>query len=126
VEFVPRSGRAIYCTPRCRKLAFQVRRKGAGGLVVRVSVPDLPVTGPVLDALVAVLAARGLQRDPRARALLVLAVRLDDPVGETGSSLSALHRQFDAGYAALTGAAAVPAADPVDELEERRARRLAE
>lgn len=130
VEFVPANGKARYCSTRCRQRAHAAR-KAAGtsatvAPVVRLTVATLPDTGTVADGLRVVLAPLGLLADPRARTALVLAARLDDGAGESGSSLAAVARTLDGLLVALLTGRQEAAPDPVDELEARRAARLSD
>lgn len=116
-----RSARARFCAAcavarrraqdRARKL--ELIGGGGGGLVV----------SDVAGATLRRLEELGAVGTPRGQAALVLASRLGEGRPEPASGLAALARQLDALLAAVEAEAPRPA-DVVDELRERRARRL--
>jgi hypothetical protein len=100
----------------------------------RVGVPVEPETvqpvaaaprpaGGVFAATLAELTAAGRVATPAAQIAIALAVRIDHGAEDTGSSLAALSREHRAALGqALDGAQQL--ADPVDELQAQRRKRL--
>lgn len=76
-----------------------------------------PAMGPVESSALARLSAAGVQATPESQVALRLARHLDGT--DTGSSLAAVARQFDAALEKAMGDVR-EADDPVDALKQRR------
>jgi phosphoribosyl-dephospho-CoA transferase len=84
----------------------------------------LPNENTVFDGILADLAALGLAASGEGRAALVLASRLDDQLGEESTAaLAAAARELRMIMNDLRGRPVGQLADPLDELEAKRARR---
>lgn len=96
---------------------------GAAPLAEVVELPARPlVDASVLEATRLALEAAGRLDSPAGRNVLVLADRLDHSLKDTGSSVAAMSKQHLTALAEVLKDAP-QAADEVDELEARRARR---
>ena len=117
-----KSPRAKYCSDRCRKRAQ--RRTPLAPVTPLAPTAVEPDSGEGLVGVSRVALERaGMLATPEGARVMLLARRLDKAGMDTGSSIAALVRehavQLDAAIAKGT-----VAADPVDELQEkRRARR---
>jgi hypothetical protein len=89
-----------------------------------VDFPSSPPLGSVADATAKELEAAGKLDSTLGQAALVLARQLDSGTKDTGASKAAVARQLTALMVEATKGMKV-ADDPVDELQERRRRRLA-
>jgi hypothetical protein len=122
--------RSPFCTRACQmrwKRAHPDRTEPAG-VDAQAALPSAPAAsphlGPVLMTTMTVLVEAKRHETPGGTAALALAMRIDHPYGETGSSLAALVREHRAALAdALRGAAVKD--DPIDELGKRRDEKLA-
>lgn len=127
-----KSKQSQFCkVPECRRTRARARKQRSRGgevleLPARESEPSAtPLT--VEAATLAQLTAADRVESPAGQNALVLARRLDQAMLdrlETGSSVSALSKQHLAVLSEAVKDAKV-AADPVDELKERRERRRA-
>jgi hypothetical protein len=117
---------AKFCSGKCRQRAHRNPNRDAVTEAVTPPPVDLPTPGrtggSTESATYTELEAAGRLDSALGQAALVLARRLDNPHMETGSGLAALARQHGATLAEAVKDAAV-AADPLDELRERRERK---
>lgn len=110
---------ARWCSDRCRKRG---RRAGIGG--VQTPEPPPVAEGPTVATTRAYLADAGALDSVAGASAMALALRLDNPERETGSSLAALVRQFELTLgAAVRGTGATEVDRLRDELAARRAAR---
>lgn len=121
--FETKSPRAKWCSPGCRK---QNQRTPANVTELRrpkqeESEGDL---GPVTAATWAKLEAAERLDTPEGMAALALAHRLDHGGRDTGSALAAVARELRATLEVALAGVKV-SGDAVDELQQRRERRLA-
>lgn len=130
VAFDAKRQSARYCSDRCRVRAS--RRRGASSTPVTDADPlrDTAETsistprGSVFAATRTELEAAGRAESAVGVAVLALALRIDGAASaETGAGLAALVKEFRATLESAL-ADAEPAADPLDELRERRERRF--
>jgi hypothetical protein len=112
-----------FCSDSCRKRA----RRGvaiAPAVPVAPLVPPVSLVGTLTAATTAELQAAGREFTSLGQAALLLARRLESGEVETGSSVAALVREHRAVLAQAVDGAEV-AADPLDELADRRFARRA-
>lgn len=121
LDFESANPRARYCSPTCRKRASR-----AG-----ISIPTVP-TAPrpprvlvesVVDATRVELEAVGALDSAAGRVALTLAALIDGATVATGSAAASLAKEMRAALAEAKKSAPQAVSDPLDELEERRARR---
>lgn len=118
-EFQARHPRAKFCGDTCRQASHRAGPDGPEA--PEPAAGDAP-GGFVEVATVAELEAAGREASPLGLAAVVLARRLDNSSNESGAAIAALARQLrDTLGAAMAGAQ--KAADPLDELRERRDRK---
>lgn len=130
-EFEAKRASAKYCSERCKKRA---QRRHGGGMAAKVlplpaeltsePTPTPAVVGSVAAATMAELASAGRPETAVGQAALALARRIDHAAAETGSALAALVREHRAALAEAVRDAEGKA-DPLDELQARRGRKLA-
>ena len=123
-RFEASSPRAVYCSPRCRK------RGSRAGVVVVASkpapapLPDMPTEVPsVVGAVIADLSAANALHTPAGLAAVKLAQLIDGATLVNGSSPAAWAREMRAALADAKSDAPAEEADPLDELERKRAAR---
>jgi hypothetical protein len=125
-EFEAKRASAKYCSERCKKRAQ--RRPGGTKTAEVLALPAEPTRDPEGDWLAqateAELRNAGRLSSAIGQAALALARRIDASGGETGSALASLVREHRATLAEAVKDAA-KAADPLDELRNRRERKLA-
>jgi hypothetical protein len=121
-EFEAKRAAAKYCSERCKKRAQ--RRPGGTTKVVTLPPAAPASTGSLAAATQAELDRAGRLASAVGQAALALARRIDASHGETGSALAALVREHRATLAEAVKDVEV-AADPLDELRNRRERKLA-
>lgn len=125
-EFEAKRSAAKYCSEKCKKRA---QRKPGGTKAAKVvKLPaesaDGSAAGPLTVATMAELEAAGRLNTALGQAAVALAGRIDTGATETGSGLAAMVREHRATLAeALRDAEGQ--ADPLDELQARRERKLA-
>ena len=121
--YTAKTARSRFCSVKCRTRNHE--RPDLARVVPLEPAPTAPerdVRGPVAAATFAELSAHDRQDTALGLGALNLASALDNPA-ETGSARAALHRQWTVAMdQALEGVAR--ANDPLDQLAERRARRL--
>jgi hypothetical protein len=129
--FTAARANAKYCSERCKKRC----QRGSGAQVVELKAkPDRPATkakaeepagniGSVEAAAIKTLTDAGRLNSVMGQAALVLARRLDATTVDTGSAVASVVKQLELALDAAT-AGAMQAADPVDELRNRRDRKL--
>lgn len=131
-QFEASSPRATYCSPTCRK-------RGSRAGVVATQRPaklrptpvqtPAPTEDPVVEvptvtgAVIADLAESNALQSPAGLAAVRLAQLIDSATLMAGSSAAAWVREMRAALAEAKSAAPSEGADPLDELEKRRARR---
>lgn len=121
------SNRAKFCSNKCRMAAHYAKKTGAKPsrptpAAVRVTVKDaVEEPGDIVASTRAALVAAGRAGSPEGHLCLILATAIASGV-ESPTGLAALSKELTA---RLTGALinASVAADPVDELRQRRERR---
>lgn len=120
--FEARHPRAKFCSDRCRKRG---QRAPTAEVVVLPVEPDgdRPTMGPIETATAAELIQAERHTTPLGLVVIALARRLDRGERETGSSYTALSKEFEAKRAvALKGAGAQTAPGALeDEVAARRA-----
>lgn len=124
-RFEASSPRAVYCSPRCRK-----RGSRAGVLAVPTkavtapppTVPEVEVPS-VTGAVIADLAACNVLDSPAGLAAVRLAQLIDAATLMSGSSCAAWVREMRSALADAKSDAPAEEADPLDELERKRAAR---
>lgn len=109
-----------FCSDRCRKRA---KRSGLNEPVPPRG-PEHEAASAVLPSVVRQLTEAGALDSPAGQLCVTLATRLDTPGIDTGSAVAAVSRELRAVLADALGTAET-AADPIDELRERRDRRNA-
>ena len=119
-----------FCSERCKKRAQRApatqrsdKRRQARPNAAVVSIPQPDVTAGVAESTRRKLDGMGRLDTPLGQATMVLAHRLDDPRGDTGSAVAAMARQLQATLSAAT-ADVRPAGDLLTELRARRDRKL--
>jgi hypothetical protein len=126
-EFEAKRASAKYCSERCKKRAQ--RRPGGTTAAKVLPLPAEPASEPALGGSVAAATFAELESAGRlgtavGQAALALARRIDAAGAETGSSLAAVARQHLVTLAEAVKGAQVQM-DEVDELRNRRERKLA-
>jgi hypothetical protein len=117
--------KARFCQrPECKRMRSTLRKRSERrGAVVALPPSDVEARSNVEVTRAALVAADRLD-SPAGVNALTLAARLDSCGTDTGSAVAALSKQHLAALdAAVSGATRV--ADPVDELRQRREKRLA-
>lgn len=121
--FVAARENARFCSAKCRKR--HSRNPDAGGPSVISATPQvLDGGGSIEEATRAQLDAVGRVGSPLGQIALLLARRLDENRRESGMGVAAVVREHTRVLADAVRGAAV-AADPVDEVRERRDRKRA-
>jgi hypothetical protein len=118
-DFEARSGRARFCTSKCRYAAGNARKQGRPE-AERVVV--LPLAGNVVEAVHNDLAAANLLGTPLGQAALRLAFVIDNADETRASGVAAAVRELRSTLADAMHRE-VKEADPIDELEAKRAKR---
>lgn len=117
--FTSKSSRAKYCGATCRGRAHQARRDTPEA----DHDEDAPQGPRLFDCALAELEKADRANSVAGVQALALARRIDSR-SETGASVASLSKEFREVWD-LAMADAVKVADPVDEVKERRERRLA-
>lgn len=141
-RFHARSSRARYCSAKCRQRALRAAKQAANPMpkvakpakrapkprakvvraVAKVS-PTVETVGPVAEAVLAELLESDAVDSAAGRAALKLALLVDDATMFGGASVAGWVREMRAALAEARAVAPPQEADPIDELERRRATR---
>lgn len=126
-RFESQSPRAVYCSPTCRK------RASRAGVVVMPNVKSRPESPPmvapevevptVTGAVIAELGKANAMGSPAGLAAVKLAQLIDSASLASGPAVSGWTREMRAALAEAKGVAEPAEADPIDELEKKRAAR---
>ena len=125
-RFDATSPRAVYCSPRCRKRGSRagVQAVPTAPKVVTLPPPaDTPEVPSVTGAVIAELAEANALRSAAGLAAVRLAQLIDSATLLAGSSAAAWTREMRAALAEAKSGAPATEADPLDELERKRASR---
>lgn len=132
--FKAESDRAKYCATRCRTAATRARKRLADVPSVvdgarMVALPPMAAEkqaagGGMVEVTAAALEAAGRVNTPMGRATLLIAQILDSGIQDTGSSIAALIRQYDASLTKALDGAQV-AETPLERQKRQRQLRTA-
>ena len=125
-RFEASSPRAVYCSPKCRKRGS---RAGVQAVATKPTKAAPPPPSPEVDApsvtgaVIAELAAAGSLGSAAGLSAVRLAQLIDMATVMSGSSAAAWTREMRAALAEATANGDAEEADPIDELERKRAAR---
>lgn len=125
-DYAAKTGKSRFCSAACRQKASRIRTKNDGPQrndrrnAHRHA--EIAESGEVAAATREALDEVGVTDSPLGKATLALARRLDGGATMTGSALASVAREFRATLP-LALASGKAAADPLDQIAERRVQR---